>query len=453
MKRGIALRLFLSVVFAASIVTIVAVAIGAWIDFSAQRRSLEGAFAHIRHSHLAPIERSVFTFDMEQLSLILEGIVLLPEIAYVEVRERRDDGFILLDRAGNRSSSVDSVYQFPLRYDENEEHRDLGVLELHVDRDAQFEQLRRRLTVRLITAILEVFFVALFIFVLVNRTIVRELQRIASFVETITLNGNPGPPPRLRRFDADAEAIDEIDEIAKVIDDMNLRLMATYNSLVETRNDLSRTVRERETLLQEVYHRTKNNMQVIISMLRLRAGKDPDNAGVGSIVEEMERRVVSMALVHQQLYRSRDLSRLDLGDYIQELAGSLDQSDGTIPIVVSRDGAGGDCLVPIDVAIPCGLILNELVSNAFKYAFKEERTGGERIEIRIFVPRDGALAIEVEDNGSGLPEGFDLRRDGDLGIETIYALAEQQLRGTVEWAGPPGLRCTVTFPVRTKVAT
>ena len=455
MKRGIAFRLFLSVVFVATAVTIVAVALGALTDLSAERRSLEGAFAHIEHSHLAPIEQSVFRFDMEQLSLILEGIVLLPEIAYAEVREQREEGYLVLDTAGvapRHSASIlgASVYKYQLAYGETEDHRVLGELLLRVDQDFLVARLRRRLIVRIISAIVEIFVVALFIFVLVNRTMVKELRRVAMFVETIKLNGDPGPPLRLRRFGNETEPIDEIDEIAKVIDDMNLRLTSTYNTLVETRNDLSRTVRERETLLQEVYHRTKNNMQVIVSMMRLRASKDPDNPSVRTMVQDMEQRVVSMALVHQQLYRSGDLSRLNLGDYVRELLGHIGQTNDTVPIEIRDETDEATGQVKIDVAIPCGLILSELISNARKYAFDEKRTGNERIEIRVTVPREGTIAIEVEDNGRGLPEGFDIRRDGDLGIETIHALAEQQLRGTVDWGGPPGLRCTVTFPVGPK---
>ncbi|TAL33176.1 MAG: PAS domain S-box protein [Spirochaetes bacterium] len=213
-------------------------------------------------------------------------------------------------------------------------------------------------------------------------------------------------------------------------------------ALKEAEERLQDSLSQKEILLRELYHRTKNNMQVICGLLRLQA-EESKNPVIVSALGDTERRVMSMALVHQKLYQSHDLSRIGFAGYIRSLADYV------------RNGAGGpvgnislrfdlvDAVVSIDCAVPCGLILNELLSNSFKHAFP----GGGKGEIAISLARNGdMLVIGYADDGAGIPDGTDIRQSNTLGVRLIFQIAEQQLGGTVDWRSGRGLSYTITFP-------
>lgn len=202
------------------------------------------------------------------------------------------------------------------------------------------------------------------------------------------------------------------------------------------------TLAEKETLLRELYHRTKNNMQVISSLLSLQQSYQEDPR-LAAALEETVNRIQAMAMVHQKLYQSRNLSRLDLGEYISELAALLAQSyslkAGMVDMIIDVD----ECPVLIDVAVPCGLIVNELVSNAFKYAFRDSQNG--KLIISVHKQDGDMIVLSVSDNGPGLPAGFDPKRQGRLGMQTVFALGELQLQGKIKLMSENGLHCVVQF--------
>lgn len=208
---------------------------------------------------------------------------------------------------------------------------------------------------------------------------------------------------------------------------------------------LKASLAEKEILLRELYHRTKNTMQVIRSMLMLQATRMPENEQVQQLVHDTELRILAMALVHDQLYQSQDLSRLNLGGYLQELSQQILRSDALAAQRIALTFDLKPAAVLLDTAIPCGLLLNELLSNALKHAFPAERTG--TIAITLFRNEDGLLELHVADNGVGVPPDFDFRQQGSLGIEMIMALAEGQLHGTIRFTSKQGgVTCQVEFP-------
>jgi PAS domain S-box-containing protein len=205
---------------------------------------------------------------------------------------------------------------------------------------------------------------------------------------------------------------------------------------------LSGSLAEKEALLRELYHRTKNNMQVICSLLNLECSrcKDP------SIAEEfhtIEGRIQSMSLVHEKLYRSRDLSRIDLAEYIGDLVELLTNSYGVRPERIRVSESLSPIRVPIDIAVPCGLILHEVISNSLKHAFPNERSG--RLDIRLDSTEDGRVRIVVSDDGIGMAKDFDSRTCEGMGIRTIVSLAEQ-ISGTIAFSGACGVSCELRFP-------
>ncbi len=209
---------------------------------------------------------------------------------------------------------------------------------------------------------------------------------------------------------------------------------------------LRTSLREKEALLKEVHHRVKNNLQVITSLLRLEVARNPESGTVG-VLREMQGRIRSMALLHETLYRSGNLEQVDLAVYLERVAGQTfrAQNEGKPNVRLRLELTW--CPVSIDQAIPCGLIVNELVSNCLKHAFPARRGGEIAISLR---PADlkGHVQIAVADDGPGLPADFATRRQGSLGVQLVEDLA-RQLEGTLEVGRAAGASFTVTFPLDT----
>jgi len=201
------------------------------------------------------------------------------------------------------------------------------------------------------------------------------------------------------------------------------------------------SLKDKEALLKEVHHRVKNNMQVITSLLRLESNRI-DHATTKSVLKDMQNRIQAMAALHEAVYRSDNFSQVDLGVYLRQLTGQLGRSLVAVPgqIVFRLDLFS--IALDLDQAIPCGLIVNELVSNALKHAFPAGRPG----EVRIELERAGEenLRLRITDNGIGLPPNFDLIRSKSLGLQLVADLA-RQLGGSLQVGAGPVAVFEVTF--------
>jgi PAS domain S-box-containing protein len=205
---------------------------------------------------------------------------------------------------------------------------------------------------------------------------------------------------------------------------------------------VQRDLQEKEILLRELHHRTKNNMAMITALLGLQSNSTDDER-VKAAFDEMENRIQSMALVHELFYAAKDLSSISLKSYLSDLLQHLTVSFGASHGRISLVSRMVDIFVSIETALPCGLILNELITNAFKYAFP----GGRRGEITVSLNRrkSGEILLEVVDDGIGIVPGFDARRDGGIGFQIVFALAESQLRARVELRSEHGVTWLVAF--------
>ena len=212
--------------------------------------------------------------------------------------------------------------------------------------------------------------------------------------------------------------------------------------LKRAEESLKDSLKEKEILLKELYHRTKNNMQVISSLLGLKAASIEDER-LTKILDEMNVRIQTISLVHQKLYQSQNLSRIDLKDYITDLINLIEKSyqdePGRISITTDLESIN----VLIDTAIPCGLIINELVSNAFKYAFPGKRKGCIKINLKHVV--GDIIELNISDDGVGVPEGFNMMETNTLGYKLFKNIAENQLMGTIKIDNQKGLSFTVHF--------
>ncbi len=201
------------------------------------------------------------------------------------------------------------------------------------------------------------------------------------------------------------------------------------------------SLREKGILLREIHHRVKNNMQVISSLLNLQAEHIAD-ADARRMIKEGQLRIRSMALIHEKLYRARDLSKVEFASYIQSLTMHLFQFFGVDPEQVRLEFDLEDVRLDINTAVPCGLLLNELVSNVLKHAFPGGRKGTLRIRLRR--EKDGSVELRVADDGAGFPEGLDLRRPGSFGLQIVDLLVGQ-LEGTMELDRENGTAFTIVF--------
>ncbi len=208
------------------------------------------------------------------------------------------------------------------------------------------------------------------------------------------------------------------------------------------RERLEKTIEEKNILLKELYHRTKNNMQVIVSLLTLQEVYS-ENSQLTETFDLMKNRIYAMSLVHQKLYESRNLSSIDLKEYYDELVimllDSLNIQPENISIIMDTESIH----VLIDIAIPCGLILNELLTNALKHAFPDNKKGEITIRLRRQYPDN--IEFRITDNGIGLPPDFDSRSTKTLGMQLIHTIGESQLQGKVEFSSNRGTTCTIRF--------
>jgi two-component sensor histidine kinase len=202
------------------------------------------------------------------------------------------------------------------------------------------------------------------------------------------------------------------------------------------------SLKEKEVLLREVHHRVKNNMQVIISLLRLQAASVKDKK-FSDLLKESQDRIQSMALIHEKLYRSEDFARVDFDGYLRGLARELFRSYGIDRSKIALKTEFGGVSLGLDNAVPCALIINELISNSLKHAFPEEREG--EIEIAFHSTKGEDVELRVGDNGIGLPRDLDFRNTESLGLNLVTILAENQLRGSIELDSTGGTKFLIRF--------
>lgn len=198
-----------------------------------------------------------------------------------------------------------------------------------------------------------------------------------------------------------------------------------------------KSLEEKETLIKELYHRTKNTLQITKNLLSMQANSYPNNEQLNKVVKDTENRIQSIALVHEMLYKSDNLSKISLGAYIQDMLKlTIDTFDHSSRIETKVDSEY--FLVSIDLAIPLGLVLNEMITNSVKYAFKEKGLISIKID-----KVDDQIIIKYSDNGVGFSDDFDFRSHESLGTQLIYSIVENQLDGEIDVSGKNGFNAMI----------
>jgi len=218
-------------------------------------------------------------------------------------------------------------------------------------------------------------------------------------------------------------------------------LSSGINMLGEELQTSTVSLKEKEVLLKEIHHRVKNNLQIISSLLSLQMDTATNTQSVNFFADNI-RRIRSMALVHETLYQSKNISEVNFADYLQTLISSIKEpykNEKAIRLLLKASAHN----LKIDAAIPCGLIVNELITNSHKHAFAG-KTEGE-IMLKFGKEKNGNCKISISDNGIGLPKKFSLEKSTNLGLQLVTLLTEQ-LDGTLSIKNKTGASFTITFP-------
>lgn len=255
----------------------------------------------------------------------------------------------------------------------------------------------------------------------------------------------------LNRQDEVGQLAAAFNEMAKNLDQRNTQLdaktMALQAEIAErarVEEKIKASLHEKEVLLREIHHRVKNNLQIISSLLNLQSGYIGDRQAL-ECFKDSQNRVRSMALIHEKLYRSENLAQIDFAEYIRELAGFLFRSHGAEARGIKLNIQADEVFLTIDTAVPCALILNELVSNILKHAFPNGRKGTTWISVE--VDPNHRLTLSVADNGAGFPADLDFRATESLGLQLVNTLVDQ-LEGAIELIRQPGTTFKIRFTAR-----
>ena len=219
-------------------------------------------------------------------------------------------------------------------------------------------------------------------------------------------------------------------------------IIASQKQETEEKKELiESSLREKEILLKEIHHRVKNNLQIVSSLLNLQANRT-DSEELKRTINEAKNRISSMALIHQKMYQSGNVSSIDFQAYIEQMAQSMDATFNTHKKEISYHINTHNIILDIDTSIPLGLIINELLTNSYKYAFAGKESGN--ITINLQEKNNTELELHISDDGTGLPANFDMNTLNSLGLKLVKGLSNQ-LKGTIRFENDHGTHCFITF--------
>ncbi|GAB6059204.1 histidine kinase dimerization/phosphoacceptor domain -containing protein [Desulfonatronum parangueonense] len=221
----------------------------------------------------------------------------------------------------------------------------------------------------------------------------------------------------------------------------------------QAEDSLRASLKEKEMLLREVHHRVKNNLAVVSALLNMQRQTVEDPVGAAAL-KDLDGRIKTIALVHERLYRKGNLAEIDFQDYLDSLLREIHASIGLNDDIRCVAKAHG-IILGIDVAVPCGMIVNELVTNAFKHAFRDQTFRGDSRTKEISVSMqedDKGCVLVIADNGMGMPGEIDLQSTGSYGLRIARMIATHQLRGSIDLDRSNGARFVITFDFSQKEA-
>jgi two-component sensor histidine kinase len=236
------------------------------------------------------------------------------------------------------------------------------------------------------------------------------------------------------------------EKLNQTISNLNQEVTEREKAELELQHSLKEKealLNEKVILLKEIHHRVKNNLQVISSLLYLNS-KNITNEETLNIIKDSQNRVKSIALIHERLYQSNDLGKINFGEYIKHLANDIFKSYTVDKFLIKLVTRLDDIFISIDLAVPLGLIINELVSNSFKYAFPGNQNENAEVKIECSINEAKEVLLIVSDNGIGLPEDLEIKKKSSLGLQLVETLVSQ-ISGNLSIVSNKGTRFEIRF--------
>ncbi len=456
-RDSIGSRLIFSILLASSLFTLLGTGYQLQTDYRRDVHLIEDRMEQIRTSYLQGIINSLWMTDLRQTQVLLEGVVRLPDMRFAEIRS--PEGVQMEE--GIRPAASEVEHRYPLRYTHNGESYDLGELRLVASLAEAEQRLWDRVLLILATQALKTFLISGFIFILVQRLLTRHLGTMADFAHATTPETLAAPLQlqRVKRHDELEEVVfafnrmrqtlrqyteqlrDELKRRAEAEAELmrykqqleeqvlsrteelrqaNEQLLQEVEERIDAGNRLQHSLKEKEILLQEVHHRVKNNMQIISSMLRLQFRSIREER-LEELTRELQQRIHTMSLIHEKLYRAPELTQIDFPEFVRELAQELLASYSTHE-VTKLNLQLAPVRIRLDHVIPCGLILNELLTNAIKHARTSDPT---HIQVELRPVANQQIRLAVCDNGPGFPELANWGQSETTGLRLIHLLSRQ----------------------------
>lgn len=435
--KSLSLRLLVNMLVVSVILALITTSVGIFMSFNRDVDDLHSRISFIEKNYLPVISDSVYHLDSEQLKLEIRSLINIEGIKYIEVKEKQGGlDFVISQGDPHVKNPITKVY--PLTFESFGQKIQCGTLTLIASQEEIYQRFNTLIINNLIMNLIYTILIAVCYFFIIQHLVTKHLSKMAEFTAGFNLNLLDQPMVLNRQKNPE----DELFQVVNAFNHMRERLIEDVEKLRLAEKNIATSLVEKEVLLRELYHRTKNNMQVICSLLALQKShsKDPQAQDIFQVIEN---RIMAMALVHKNLYLSKNLSRLDLRDYVTDLAKQVLNSYQLIAQRVKLSFNIDSVQVIFDTAIPCGMILNELITNTLKHGFPDNREG--EITIQIKALGNGEIEIYFKDNGVGMPPDFDISQSKSLGVQIIYNLGESQLQGKVSFENDQGTVCRVKF--------
>ena len=481
-NQSIGRRLIINILIVSSLITLFSTIYQLYTDYNRDVNLIHQRMNQIQTSYLEGIINSIWMTDLNQAKILIQGIVRLPDMRYAEIRTGND----ILIMEGEKDSERDlMIFRFPLRFTHQNEKFELGELELAATLDRIYESLLDKVLVILLTQSIKTFLVSGFILLLVYWMITRHLGTMAHFAQSIKPEKMDKPLLLNRRkkndelnelvdaFNGMCESLrnyyqqlnqelklrqeaetklmeyqdhleEQVAQRTKDLSSTNQKLEEEINERIKAEKKLKASLEEKEVLLEEINHRVKNNMQIISSMIRLQF-RNQTNPDLEIHLNDIQQRIQTMSLVHEKLYQSKSLSKINLPEFIRDLSGELMASYGTNETQIQLELELENINLEMGLTIPCGLIINELMTNAIKYAFPDDTNGTLKIALRH--ESTNRIRLTVEDDGPGLPEGVDWQHSKGIGLRLIHILSNQ-IQGDYQFQTLDGTSFSLIFPER-----
>lgn len=462
-SHGIAYQLIFSILICSSLITLISTAIQLYFDYSRDVELVEERMDQIQLSYLDGITNSIWVTDLNQAKSLMEGVVRLPDMQYAEFLLGQEK----LVSVGIPSTENTIDRTFELKYKHEDQYYQLGMLHVVASLEGVYRRIFDKILIILLTQGVKTFVVSAFILIIVQWLVTRHLSRMAR--EARKMNAHTLDRPfRLNRSYKNDELGYVLDALNRMRDNLRIsylelkeeldhklklekelteyktlledKVMEQTKELLEANKEINQSLEDKDILLREIHHRVKNNMQVISSMLRLQARHISDQKLL-ELFKEMQNRIQAMALVHENLYQSKNLDAVNTQEFVNSIVREIQDSYSTPGkrIQIHLDIAPIE--LDIDNAIPCGLIINELITNSFKYAFNEQESGNITLQIK---KEDHKIQLIMQDDGIGIPEHIDPFTTKSMGLRLIVILSKQ-LQAEYQVERTHGAYFSITF--------